>query len=65
MGQLHRGGNQRAAILRKWQNEKWELVVDREDLHEDTIQGMLEKKDQEIYLEAAKRIKLDEANKRY
>ena len=66
MGQLldkHRGGNQRAAIFRKWQNNKWELVLDREDSHEDTIRGMLEKKDQEIDLEAAKRIKLDETNK--
>ena len=47
MGQLldkHRGGNQRAAILRRWQNEEWELLLDREDLHEDTIRGMLEKK---------------------
>ena len=59
MGQLldkHRGGNKRAA--RRWQNEEWELVLDREDIHEDTIRGMLEKKDQVIDLEAAKRIKL-------
>ena len=66
MGQLldeHRGGNQRAAILKRWEEEEWELFLDRKDLHEETIQGMLKRKDDEIALEATKRIKLDQKNK--
>ena len=66
MGQLldrHRGGNQRAAILKRWEEEEWELFLDRKDLHEETIQGMIKRKDNEIALEATKRIKLDQENK--
>lgn len=43
MGQLlnkHRGGNQRSAILKRWETEQWELLLDRCDLHEETIQGI-------------------------
>ena len=66
MGQLldkHREGNQRAAILKRWEEEEWELFLDRKDLHKETIQGMLKRKDDEIALEATKRIKLDQENK--
>lgn len=65
MGQLldkHRGGNQRSAILKRWENEQWELLLDRCDLHEETIQGMLKRKDDQLALEATKRIKLDQQN---
>ena len=66
MGQLldkHRGGNQRSAILTRWKNEQWEFLLDRCDLQEETIQGMLKRKDDQLALEAAKRIKLDQENK--
>ena len=66
MGQLldkHRGGNQRSAILKRWENEQWELLLDRSDLHEQTIHSMLKRKDDQLALEAVKRIKLDQQNK--
>ena len=61
MGQLlnkHRGGNQRSAILKRWENEQWELLLDRCDLREETIQGMLKRRDDQLALEATERIKL-------
>ena len=48
MGKLldkHKGGNQRAAILKRWESEQWELLLDRQDLEEETIQGMIKRKD--------------------
>ena len=38
------------------------MLLDRRDPNEDTIQGMLKRKDDQIVLEAAKRIKLDKQN---
>ena len=42
---------------------QWEMSLDRHDLHEETIQGMLKRKDDDLAFGAAKRIELDEQNK--
>ena len=51
------------AILKRWENEQWKSLLDRSDLHEQTIHSMLKRKGDQLALEAVKRIKLDQQNK--